>query len=57
MKNIAASVRQNYAVFPGGRQEDFGYVLRQYVVQRLLYRLGCSACADQPALDTKERYE
>ncbi|MCF6337432.1 MAG: hypothetical protein L3J84_05710 [Gammaproteobacteria bacterium] len=48
MKDIAALVRQKLRNLAWERQEDFDYVLRQYVVQRLLYRLGCSAYTDQP---------
>ncbi|MCF6258147.1 MAG: nucleotidyl transferase AbiEii/AbiGii toxin family protein [Gammaproteobacteria bacterium] len=47
MKDIAASVRQKLRNLAREQQEDFDYVLRQYVMQRLLYRLGCSAYADQ----------
>lgn len=47
MKDIAAPVRQKLRNLARERQEDFDYVLRQYVMQRLLYRLGCSAYVDQ----------
>ncbi len=47
MKDIAASVRQKLRNLARERQEDFDYVLRQYVMQRLLYRLGCSVHSEQ----------
>ena len=43
----AASVRQRLLNLAHERHEDFDYVLRQYVMQRLLYRLGCSQYANQ----------
>ncbi len=46
-KDIAASVRQRLRNLARERMEDFDYVLRQYVMQRLLYRLSCSEYADQ----------
>lgn len=46
-KDVAASVRQKLRNLARERHEDFDYVLRQYVMQRLLYRLGCSAYAEQ----------
>lgn len=46
-KDIAASVRQRLLDLARERQEDFDYVLRQYVMQRLLYRLGISEYAEQ----------
>lgn len=46
-KDIAASVRQRLRNLARERVEDFDYVLRQYVMQRLLYRLSCSEYADQ----------
>jgi len=46
-KNIAESVRQKLLNLARERQEDFDYVMRQYVIQRLLYRLSCSEYADQ----------
>lgn len=46
-KDIAASVRQRLRNLARERQEDFDYVLRQYVMQRLLYRLGHSDYARQ----------
>ncbi|MEW8488594.1 MAG: nucleotidyl transferase AbiEii/AbiGii toxin family protein [Candidatus Thiodiazotropha endolucinida] len=42
VKDIAASVRQKLRNLAQERREDFDYVLRQYAMQRLLYRLGCS---------------
>lgn len=47
VKDIAASVRQRLRSLARERQEDFDYVLRQYVMQRLLYRLGHSDYAGQ----------
>ena len=44
---MAASVRQRLRDLARARHEDFDYVLRQYVMQRLLYRLSCSDYADQ----------
>lgn len=38
----AASIRQKLRNLAREREEDFDYVLRQYVMQRLLYRLSCS---------------
>lgn len=46
-KDMAASVRQRLRALARARHEDFDYVLRQYVIQRLLYRLSCSDYADQ----------
>ncbi len=46
-KDIAASIRQRLLNLARERQEDFDYVLRQYVMQRLLYRLGQSEHAEQ----------
>ena len=46
-KDIAASIRQRLLNLARERQEDFDYVLRQYVMQRLLYRLGRSEHAEQ----------
>jgi len=45
-KDISASIRQKLRNLARERQEDFDYVLRQYVMQRLLYRLGCSAYSE-----------
>ena len=47
VKNFAESVRQKLLNLARERQEDFDYVLRLYVMQRLLYRLSCSEYADQ----------
>ncbi len=38
----AASIRQKLRNLAREREEDFDYVLRQYVMQRLLYRLSDS---------------
>jgi len=46
-KDIAASIRQKLLNLARERQEDFDYVLRQYVMQRLLYRLSYSEYAEQ----------
>ncbi len=45
-KNIAASVRQRLLNLARERREDFNFVLRQYGMQRLLYRLSVSEYAD-----------
>lgn len=45
-KDIAASVRQKLRNLARERREDFDYVLRQYVMQRLLYRLSLSQYTD-----------
>ena len=44
---MAASVRQRLRDLARTRHEDFDYVLRQYVMQRLLYRLSCSDFSEQ----------
>jgi len=44
---MAASVRQRLRDLARTRNEDFDYVLRQYVMQRLLYRLSCSDFSEQ----------
>ena len=46
-KDMAASVRQRLRDLARARNEDFDYVLRQYVMQRLLYRLSCSDFSEQ----------
>lgn len=46
-KDVAASVRQRLRDLARTRNEDFDYVLRQYVMQRLLYRLSCSDYSEQ----------
>jgi len=46
-KDMAASVRQRLRDLARTRSEDFDYVLRQYVMQRLLYRLSCSDYSEQ----------
>ena len=46
-KNTPASIRQRLLNLARERHEDFDYVLRQYVMQRLLYRLSTSHYADQ----------
>jgi len=47
IKDTAASVRQKLKNLARTREEDFDYVLRQYVMQRLLYRLGVSNYVEQ----------
>jgi len=47
VKDIAASVRQKLRNLAQERREDFDYVLRQYAMQRLLYRLGSSQHVEQ----------
>jgi predicted nucleotidyltransferase component of viral defense system len=47
LKDMAASVRQRLRDLARARNEDFDYVLRQYVMQRLLYRLSCSDFSEQ----------
>lgn len=42
IKNIAASIRQRLLNLAKQRNEDFNYVLTQYAMQRLLYRLSIS---------------
>ena len=46
-RDIAASVRQKLRNLARDRHEEFDYVLRQYVMQRLLYRLSQSEHVDQ----------
>jgi predicted nucleotidyltransferase component of viral defense system len=46
-KDMVASVRQRLRELARSRNEDFDYVLRQFVMQRLLYRLSCSAYSEQ----------
>jgi predicted nucleotidyltransferase component of viral defense system len=46
-KDMAASIRRRLRDLARIRQEDFDYVLRQYVMQRLLYRLSKSKYVDQ----------
>ena len=47
MKNIAASVRQRLLTLSRERREDFNFMLTQYVIQRLLYRLSRSDYNEQ----------
>jgi len=47
VKNIAESIRQKLLKLARERQEDFDYVMRQYVMQRLLSRLSSSEYVDQ----------
>jgi predicted nucleotidyltransferase component of viral defense system len=45
--NIAASIRQRLLNLAKERNEDFNYVLTQYAMQRLLYRLSISEFKDR----------
>ncbi len=45
--NVAASVRQRLLNLARERREDFGLILSQYAIERLLYRLGRSPHAEQ----------
>lgn len=45
-KNIAESIKQRLLNLAKQRKEDFNFVLRQYVLQRLMYRIGISDYAD-----------
>jgi len=47
MKNSAASVRQRLLSLSRERREAFDFMLKQYVIQRLLYRLSVSDYKDQ----------
>ena len=44
--NLAASVRQRLLTLAKARQDDFQYVLTQYALERLLYRLSRSGFAE-----------
>jgi len=46
-KDIAASIRQRLLNLAKEKHENFDYVLRQYLIQRLLYRLSVSEHQDQ----------
>lgn len=46
-KDIAASIRVRLLALAKQRGEDFNFVLTQYVIQRLLYRLSVSKFRDQ----------
>ena len=46
-KDIAASVRARLLNLAKQRKEDFDFILRQFVIQRVLYRLSASDYADQ----------
>ena len=45
-RDISASIRQRLLQVARQRKEDFNFVLRQYVLQRLMYRLGASEYAN-----------
>ena len=45
-KNQAESVKRRLLNVARERKEDYNFVLRQYVLQRLMYRLGASEYAD-----------
>lgn len=47
MKNSAVSVRQRLLNLSRERREAFDFILKQYVIQRLLYRLSVSEYKDQ----------
>jgi len=46
-KNIAVSIRHRLLNLAKERRDNFDYVLRQYLMQRLLYRLSISDYKDQ----------
>ncbi len=46
-KDIAASIRARLLNLARDRKEDFDFVLRQFVMQRLLYRLSISGYGEQ----------
>lgn len=46
-RDIAASIRQRLLNLAKEKHENFDYVLRQYLIQRLLYRLSISNYRDQ----------
>jgi len=46
-RDIAASIRQRLLNLAKEKYENFDYVLRQYLIQRLLYRLSVSEYRDQ----------
>ena len=47
MSNKAESIKQRLLNLAHIRKEDFNFVLRQYVLQRLMYRLGISEYANE----------
>lgn len=46
VKNQAESIRQRLRNLAKARKEEFNFVLRQFVLQRLMYRLSISDYAD-----------
>ena len=46
-KDVAVSTRAKLLVLAKERKEDFDFILRKYVMQRLLYRLSVSEYKDQ----------
>ncbi len=46
-KNVAASIKQKLLNLSRERKETFDSVLKVYLVQRLLYRLGVSDYSDR----------
>jgi hypothetical protein len=46
-RNVAASVRQRLMDLARKRGDDFQLILTRYVIERLLYRLSCSAYATE----------
>ena len=47
IKRSAASIRQQLLNLARARGENFDYVLKTYLIQRLLYRLGLSSFRDR----------
>ncbi len=54
-KDIAASIRARLLNLAKERKEDFDFVLRQFVMQRLLYRLSISGYGEPYLLKDVER--
>lgn len=46
-KNTQASIRQQLLNLARERKENFDFVLKLYLIQRLLYRLGISEFSDR----------
>ena len=47
VKNVAASIKQRLLNLSRERKETFDSVLKVYLIQRLLYRLGASDYSDR----------
>jgi predicted nucleotidyltransferase component of viral defense system len=45
--NVPASILQRLKNYSDEKQEDYGLILSRYAIERLLYRLSKSKCADQ----------